>query len=275
MIKKPELLPGSALGSVEISLCGEEGITFANQTFIPDATNGYFKFRISNGFPVTLVGTREGQALHPNVIAKSYKTLEHQNINYEHQLASYGVASNDRVIGCVVAVDFPNPTMNWTIGTDPDKAPGITGVGVLFKQTQGMARMMGQHMTGSKKYSVSQEVLWPFEEAGFALELNGKDPIKDFSPPDFLKAGYEYIPMEEAPEELRATYSKKRGRIVANWKGRKARVLLGGLSNPVHYAGMGVVGFGAEPQAEIQRLAASGGSPLERLADSLLATFKK
>ena len=114
-------------------------------------------------------------------------------------------------------------------------------------------------------------MLYPFEEAGFAVELakangtakNGyrpagfQDPVYDFTPQDLLMAGYEYVPYDKAPAELIATFSRKKNRVMAAWKGRRVTVLMGGLSSRVHYAGAGVVHFGAERTAKIQRLAAS------------------
>jgi len=259
---------------LSVALCGEEGITLNGQHFAPDAFRGYFKFQLSHAFPqgATVYQT----ALHPAVIAKSYRSLLNQNINYEHQIASYHSDKDvrDRVIGAVVAVDFPSqPAGGWKLDLNATP-PGITCVGVLFKQTQGMAKIMGEHSSSKRKYTVSMEVFYPLEEAGFAIELNGKDPKFDFSPPDFIKAGYEYVPYEEAPDELAATFSSKKSRIVLRYQGRKVYLMMGGLSNPVNYAGAGVVAFGAEPTAKILRMAASANRLLSELADKLSTTFR-
>jgi hypothetical protein len=181
----------------------------------------------------------------------------------------------DRVIGSVVAIDFPRePGGGWAIHADASKAPCISGVGVLYKQTSGMAKVLGEHTSGRHSYKVSMEVLYPFEDAGFAVELKGKDPEFNFTPPDMLRAGYEYVPVNQAPEMLVATFSRKNERVVAQYKGRKVTVLMGGLNNAVHYAGVGVVHFGAEPPAKISRLVANDRNPLETQAESLLATFR-
>lgn len=269
--------------SLALQLCGEDGLKFGEQTFVPDMTKGYFQFEFSHAFPVATVYQT---GLMPGVIAKSFGSLLHQNINFEHQLASYHEDRDvrDRVIGSVVAVSFPKePYGGWQVNLDAGKSPGISGVGVVYKQTQGMAGVLGDHLTGRRKYTVSMEVLYPFmpgddnenpsRAAGFAVALNGKDPKFDFTPADLLKAGYEYIPAAKAPAELIATFSKKKNRVVAQWNSRKVYVLMGGLSDPVHYAGTGVVQFGAEAPAKIIRMAASGEDPMDTLADSLLKIF--
>jgi hypothetical protein len=260
--------------SLTLSLCGEEGIRFGNQVFTPDSTKAYINFQFSHAFPVR---TMYDTALYPSVIAKSFNSLLHQNVNYEHQLAVYHEDKDvrDRVIGSIVACEFPRePVGGWAVNPDASKAPGISGVAVLYKQTSGMAKVLGEHSAGRRNYKVSMEVFYPFEEAGFAVELKGKDPEFNFTPIDMLKAGYEYVPVAQAPAALVATFSRKKNRVVAQYKGRKTCVLMGGLNGSVHYAGMGVVHFGAEPPARISRLVANDSSPLEALADSIVATFR-
>jgi hypothetical protein len=276
--------------SLVLSLCGSEGIEFKGKKYVPDFTKGYFQFQFSHAYPIL---TAYGTGLHPNVVARSYKSLEDQNVNYEHQIAEYhkksGKDVRDRVIGSIVAVDFPQaPVGGWKVNPDPGKAPGITGVAAVFKQAQGMVKVMGEHSTGRHKYTVSMECLWPFNEAGWIAALkpapgekqNGsrpagfRDPDNDFTPTDLLACGVEYYPFDKAPADLVATFSRKSERVVAQWHGRKCGVLMGGLDNPVHYAGAGVVHFGAERTAKIMRLAASGEDPYANLADALLTAFR-
>ena len=271
-----QLLTSPAPGvTVDLCLCGEEGIELAGQKFVPDATKAYFGFQFSHAFPVATVYQT---ALHPSVVAASYQTLLHQNVNYEHQLGSYHEDRDvrDRVIGSVVAVDFPRtPPGGWRVARHATEAPGISGVAVVYKQTQGMAKILGDHLTGRRKHTVSMEVMYPLESAGFAVALNGKPPEQNLTPSDLLSAGYEYVPYADAPEELRAVFSRKKNRVVAQYKGRKVFVLMGGLDQPVHYAGAGVVQFGAEPPAKILRLAASQSPQLGALADALSTAFRR
>jgi hypothetical protein len=255
---------------VTLSLCGDDGIEFKGQRFVPDPTKGYFSFSFSHAFPNSTV---RGEGIHPNVIARSFQSLLNQNVNIEHQIAEYHKGEKDvrdRVIGSVVAVDFPGgQDARWQINPDPAKAPGITGVGVIYKQTQGTARIFGEHQVGRKKFTVSMEVLWPRDEAGYAVELNGGAPLYAFSPSDFIAAGWEYVPEEKAPAELQAAWSEKRGMIVSRYQSRKVVLMMGGLAGQVHYAGVGVVSFGAERAAKITRLVASGEHPLGKLADEI------
>lgn len=262
-------LPGVTMA---LQLCGADGIRFKDQTYVPDSTKGYFQFSLSHAFPVSLFYQT---ALHPNVVSLSYASLLHQNLNYEHQMARYHPTRDvrDRVIGGIAAVDFPRPPSGgWRV--DPKNIPAIDGVAFVYKQAAGMDRVLGEHVTGRNKYTVSMEVLWPLEQSGFAVAMDGRESLNKDTPPDFAKAGYDYFPYEQAPKELIATYSPKKERVVAQWKGRRVHVLMGGINTPVHYAGVGVVRYGAEPTAKIQRLAASGEDPLSKLADSMLNSFR-
>lgn len=255
---------------VVLNLCDDNSIIDFNGTkYVPDDTKGYFRFSVSHSFPVETVYQT---ALHPAVIAASYQTMLNQNVNIEHQIREYHKKDNpnaqDHVIGSIVAVTFPlQPHGGWKIQADASKTPGIEGVGVFFKMTSGMNKIFGEHSTGRNKYTVSMEVQYPFnEQCGFALNLKpvapGKGggfqpPLFAFSPPDFLSAGYEYVPYDKAPADLIACFSKKKNRVVMAYKSRHVTVMMGGLNNPVHYAGLGIVKYGAESTAKLIRMAAS------------------
>lgn len=259
-----------------LSLCGADGIDFKGEKFVPDATKAYFQFKMSHAFPVS---TFYGTALHPAVIAKSYAGLRHQNVNLDHAMASYNNDPKkdvrDHVVGSIVAVDFPTaPGGNWQVNNDISKAPGITGVAVVYKQAQGMAKMLGEHSANTHKRVVSMEVFYRPEDSGFAIDLAGKPPEFSFSPQDMLAAGHEYVPYDKAPKALINTFSKESERIVSKYKGRKTYMMMGGLSNPVHYAGLGVVKHGAEPPARITRLAASVEEILSSISDSIQQTLR-
>ena len=263
-----------------LSLCGDDGIEFCGQKFVPDATKAFFTFAVSHAFPNATV---RGEAIHPNVVAMSYQSMLHQNVNYEHQIAKYYEGKKDvrdRVIGSVVAVDFPGgPHRKWLINKDSAVAPGITGVASVFKQTQGTAKMFGDHQVGRKKFTVSMEALWPLEDAGFAVELApGAKQTFGGTPEDFLSAGWEYVPYEGAPKELQNCWSTKSGSILKRFQGRRVLIMCGGLNTPVHYAGIGVVSYGAERAAKITRLIASNGEPtakLDKFAGALQGAFTR
>lgn len=244
-----------------IALFSEDTIEFAGQKFTPDETKGYFRFAMSHAFPVS---TYYGTALYAGVIEKSHGSLLHQNVNYEHQIRAYhkepGKETNveDRVIGSIVAVDFPRtPAGAWKL--DMNSTPGITGVAVFYKQTTGMNRILGEHLAGRHQYTVSMEVQYPYAEAGFAINTRGGKNLFSSTPDHVAQAGFDYASWKDAPDELRATFSLKKNRIVAKYKGRDTYLLMGGLEHPVHYAGMAVVKYGAERTAQITRMAASAG----------------
>lgn len=244
----------------DIALHADNVIEFNGQKFTPDGTKGYFTFSLSHGFPVR---TRYGTGIHPAVTAASYQSLLHQNINWEHHIKVYHDAPGkdnhitDRVLGSVVAVGYPQaPVGGWKIGSS---TPGIEAVGVYYKLTQGMAKIIGDHQTGRHKYTVSMEVDYSKSASGFAVNVDGmSSPVRsDETPADMRAANYEYWSWNSAPDDLRATFSEKTNRIAARWKGREVSILMGGIAGRVHYSGVGLVKYGAEPTANIKRMAAS------------------
>ncbi len=259
-------IPGAGLA---ISLCGEDGVTFKNRTYTPDATKGFFTFSLCYPFPNV---NEHGTGLHPNVISKSFKSLLYQGANRDHAVAAYfkDKQVDDKYVGAIIDVDYPEGG-NMIVGGN-GVAQGISGVAVVWKQSQGMAHLMGRHLSGQHKYTVSIECLWPLEESGFAVPIKQgfKREFASTTPRDFELAGYEYVPYDKAPKSLISTYSEKARRITGLYKGRKASVLMGGLDNQVHYAGVGIVRYGAEAPAKIMRLAAGIDDPaFSNLADSI------
>jgi hypothetical protein len=261
-----DVLISSILSNFQVSLFSDDVIEWTDRdgrktVFAPDETKGFFRFTMSHVFPVA---TFYGTALNAPVVERSYRSLLYQSLNYEHQMAAYykepGKANyvEDRILGSVVAVDFPrSPVGGWKLVPEGE-TPGITGVASFAKLATAINRVVGDHKTGRHSYTVSMEVQYPFEEAGFALKLNSKKPeFASSTPDDFSRAGYEYVPFKQAPELLVATFSKKKNRIVARYKGRESRLLMGGLDGEVHYCGMGLVKYGAEKTAAITRMAAS------------------
>lgn len=232
-----------------------EVIDFNGRKYYPDLSKAYFVFQMARGFPsVTAYGT----GFHPNVVASHFRSLLHQNINREHRMAIHTDGKQpDAIIGSIVDVDFPNGS-NWQVQKDINKAPIITGVGALFKNAVGLRTIVGEHQTSRHKYAVSMECDWLLNESGILVERRGEKPtLASKTPPDLWEAGWEYIDYTEAPEELKASFSVKRNRVVGPYKGRAVRVLMGGLDKPIHFSGMAVVRYGAEPSAGIMRLAAS------------------
>jgi hypothetical protein len=227
---------------------------------------------LSHAFPIVNV---YGQALHPNVVAASYKSLLYQNLNWEHIMVAYNPDQHqqDKILGSVVAVNFPDPPVaGWRVGSK-DKAPRIEAVATFAKLARGMQTMIGRHKTGRHKFAVSMEVQYPYAQCAFTVALNGAKPTHE-TPEDMVQAGWEYIPWTEADDKLLACFSVKKNRIVSEHKGRQVVQLMGGLNNPVHYSGVAVVHYGAEREAHILQMAASNTNehvqaiiePLRRLA---------
>lgn len=274
---KEDLLHSQVAGfDLALTLCDDNTIEFGGSRFVPDLTKAFFRFTLSHCFPagVTMYGT----SLHPSVIARSYRSLLFQNLNLEHQLSEYHPDRDvrDRVIGSIVAVDFPSqPAGGWRIPRPGEESPGVSGIAVIYKQAQSVQRIIGEHSASRKRYAVSMEILYPLDEAGFLVQLNDSRPTFSFSTPDVLASGHEFVPYTEAPPELKATFSLKRRSIVAKWNNRKTYLLMGGLNGSVHYAGVGVVAHGAEPTAKILRLAASATNPLEEALDNAIKRFSQ
>lgn len=268
-------------GSKGVTLCREETqppIDFKGRKYEPDKTKGFLKFKMSHAFPVI---NAYGQALHPNVIAQSFQSLLYQNLNYEHIVVAYDKKSysSDKFLGTVVDVDFPSaPVTGWKVSADKEDVPHIEAVASFAKLARGMDTVVGRHLGGRHKYSVSMEIQYPYKDCGFAIALNEKKPtINKDTPEDLLAAGWEYVPWIGCDDDLLGCFSLKENRIVKDWKGRKVVQMMGGLDKPVHYSGVAIVQYGAEAEAEILQMAASNTQqsvlrvlfPLQQLATNL------
>jgi len=157
--------------------------------------------------------------------------------------------------------------MGWRLDSR-DAPPSISGLGVLFKQTTGMQQIIGNHQAGRHKYTVSMEADYRHMDSGIAIATNGGKQLFDTTPDHFAAAGYDYVPVAEAPEELLAALTQK-GRAMSvkkKYRNRPVAYLMGGLTGSVHFAGVGVVKYGAERTAQITRVTASNDRLLIPLA---------
>ena len=243
--------------------------------FVPDETKGFFNFQLAKAFPFG--ATAHGTGLHPAVTERSFQSLHLQNLNFEHQLAEYHKVPGktntvrDRVIGGIAAVDYPStPSGGWKIAKDAADAPCINAVATYWKLTQGMKSIIGEHMTSRHQWTVSMEVQYTLAESGFAVRLKEK-PKFAFTPDDMLAAGWEYVPFDKSPKELQECFSREKNRVTKRFQGREVFVLMGGIENRVHFAGVGLVRYGAEPTAKISRMTANDGltAPFNRLEELL------
>ena len=237
-------------------------IEFNGRTYVSDETKGYILARISHAFPVT---TMHGGALMPNVVAKSWKSIIGQGCNIEHAVQAYG-GKEDKFIGTVLDATFPEtPAGGWKLGSMED-APGIKIVVAFSKNASGMDRILSRHLTGRHAYTVSMEVTYAYEGMAFAVQLkNGATP-KHETPDGMVAAGWELVPWAKADQELLAVFHKNPSRITKPYKGRKVVYIMGGLDQPVHYGGVAIVEYGAEPTAEILQMAASGSAAFAALS---------
>jgi hypothetical protein len=255
MTPQISLQRSSVPGSGQAVSLATDTITFKGQTYTPDATKAFFTFALCHAFPNT---NQHGSGLHPNVIAKSFKSLQYAGADLEHKVAAYHKGQGgDAYVGAILDVHFPSDG-DLTVNPDPAKAPGINGVAVIWKQSAGLAKLVDEQLAGTHKYSVSIEAIWDLDQCGFAVQVIPGTPLEfaAMTPPDIAAAGYEYCPYDKAPPLLRACYSINQRRVMARYGGRKVAVLMGGLDSPVALAGVGIVRYPAEKEAKILRLAA-------------------
>jgi len=243
-------------------------VTCAGQQFEPDDTKAYVEFYLSHGFPVI---TSDRTAIHPQVVANSYPSLLHQVFNLGHVMKAYDPENNarDRILGSVVAVEFPEAAGadGWKVQADPAKAPGIHGVAVMHKLAEGAAQILGQHRSGKRRWTVSMETQFLPEESGFLVgesDAFGNDIgfAAEETPSDLRDLGYVYVPWGKAGSVMEA-WDEERTRIKPAYQSRQIVFLLAGLNGRVHYNGVGLTPWGKEPTAAIRQMVAE-----EDLADA-------
>ena len=75
--------------------------------------------------------------------------------------------------------------------------------------------------------------------------------IASCTPPDWKAAGYGYLPLESAPDDLIDCVSEREGIWTKPWYGMDVVTMIGGLDGQIHFKGAAIVQYGAEPTAEI------------------------
>lgn len=259
------------LQSQPIALCGAEGLDFHGTRLVPDDTKAYLEFAISHSYPVV---TAYGTGLEAGTIRNSHASMLHQVFNLLHEMKAYHPdreMKGDRIIGSVVAEHL----MEGPQGTY------IHGAAVIHKLAHGVDRVLGQHQSGRHEWTVSMEVRFDLFESGWILggpEGQGleslPEPARELcarcTPDKVKRQGRAYLPWSEAPEDLLACYSREEGRVTQAWQGVPTVLLMGGVDGQVHYHGVGLVPYGAEPTARIARVLAEHpvGQALERFAQA-------
>jgi hypothetical protein len=254
---------GRLFADAGVALC-DQAVEINGQKLHPDKTKGYLDFRLSHSLPVI---TYYGEALHPETIANSFNSMLHQPLNINHAMRIHDKENipRDRIIGGVVGVEYGRkPSNGWKVPPQREQAPGVRAVASIFKEADGADKIIGAHQSGRKHYTVSMELNYSNLDSGF-LVSGEKMPAHD-TPEDLLGAGFNYIPAQEAPDDLIATRDFSRNQMrskkpgggrFGEWQGRDAYWLMGGIGGQVHYKGVGVVELGAEPTAGIGQLLAS------------------
>jgi hypothetical protein len=234
-------------------------ITFGSEVFTPDSFKAYVEFRLSHGFPVI---TTDRTAMHPAVVEKTYRSLLHQVFNLGHIMKSHdAVYAHDRVVGSVVAVEFPKaPKGGWKVQSSREKAPGIRGCAVMHKAADGVPTILEQHLTGKLEWTVSMEVTYFPEQSGF-LVGRGVDVAfaraKIQTPDDIAALGYDYVPWGEAGPQLRNCWDEDTGAMKEEWAAADLYLLLGGLDGDNLYRGVGLCPAGKEAEAAVMSMVAA------------------
>jgi hypothetical protein len=275
---KDQILKTRVFSNLGVSLCAN-AIDIAGMKLVPDESKAYAEFTISHAWPVV---TAYGTALHPGTVANSWRSLVHQVFNEGHKMRAYDQSrerdqiGRDFILGTVVAVEYPGtPLGGWRLAPERGSAPGIRAAAVIHKHAEHVPKILGEHLGGRHKWTVSMEVNYSILSSGFVVlqrERASKlaaELLDAFTPDEFTHQGLGYVAMEQAPEELLGTYDfdQKRMRPNASWQGLPVVLLKGGVSGQVHYQGVGLVRYGAEREAQVQQILATDPDAFEGLTD--------
>lgn len=235
----------------------EIGLYRGEHALRPDRYTSWVEFRLAHAFPVV---TTDGLALHPQVVANSAASLFGKVFNVGHVMKAYNPEENprDRIVGSIFAVEFPAPRSGgYTVQGRRSEAPGIRAVACMHKQAEAVDRIIGQHQSGRRRWTVSRENDYYLEDSGFVVRADVAE-FRGTTPRDFAALGCSYCPCVEAPDELMECYDPKKGRVARDYQGHKVVLLAGGLNGRVFFKGTGLTPLGKEAEAEIQQMLASG-----------------
>lgn len=261
------------------------------QRLEPDLTKAYLEFRMAHAFHLTPEGTIGGRtaygtATSAKTLANSYQSLLHQIVDLGHRVKSYDASPErdqiprDYTLGSIVAAEYPPmPENGYPIKTPTDAAPHIHGAAVLHKQAEKVPHVLGEHLSGRHKWSVSLEMKFPHSKSGFIIHNRSKGTSKqrmamhELSPVTWgatslndLDMGY--IVVESAPDDLLKCYNGMDNRMVQqNWGDLPVTYLQGGWDGENHFMGMGVVRYPAEREAEIGQILAHDPDALDLLSE--------
>lgn len=231
---------------------------------VPDRYTSFVEFHLSHAFPVVTV---DGMGIHPQVVANSYRSLLWKVFNLGHIIRSYDPEEHarDRILGSIIGVEFPSLPVGsnrWKVQASRAEAPGIRAVAVMHKQAEGVDKILGQHQSGRRKWTVSRENDYYLEDSGFLIKSLETPWVKE-TPEDLARMGYSYCACVDAPEELLSCYDPKLGKVKRTFNGATVVLLLGGLNGTVQFKGTGLTPLGKEAEAEVNQMMASGASLVE------------
>ena len=140
--------------------------------------------------------------MHPATVARAYQTMLHKVFNVAHIMKAYNPDEHarDRILGTVVAVEFPRePSGGWKLQADKAKAPGIRAAAVIHKKAEWAEKIMGQHLSGRRPWTVSMEHMFYLDDSAFLVK-DTKLAEEFETPQDILDLGYTFVPFSQAPE---------------------------------------------------------------------------
>lgn len=266
-------------------------ITIAGQRLEPDLTKAYLEFKMGHPFHVRPDGkpggvTGYGTTTSAATFAKSHPSLLHQLVDLGHKVKFYDRSPEqdqirrDFAMGSIVGVEYPGrPATGWPLALRPDQVPFIRGAAVIHKQLEKVPQMLGEHLGGRHKWSVSLEMKFPHAQSGFIIHQRSKadrhqtaamaESAKNLGPltTALNDLDMDYVAVEHAPKDLFACYSKNENRMTKPWDGLPVTFLQGGWDGENHFMGVGIVRYPAEKEAEISQILASDPDALELLAD--------
>lgn len=183
---------------------------------------------------------------HPRVLAGNHKSLLHQWMNLNHRIKADNPKVDDRIVGCVIATHFPAPPpAGWNIPATAAEAPCITARAVLYKQANGMDRVLGKQQTGRQDWKVSIEADADVDNIGVYDPGNG--------------AIYSWDDVPDALLDAVSLNPAGNGLLIGRVGGRQLAFAYGGKKGQVHFRGVGMTTTPAEKTARILSIRAEGG----------------
>lgn len=212
----------------------------------PDEHRGYISFDICNtiggGPSPRMLGPVQAMnhiGFLPEILCASADSMLYQQFNVGHLLTCYSgkqgtpdFIPNDRIIGCIVSVSHaarPNGGFKQTDETC------LRCVAVVFKIAKGVSKLLGEHLTGKVRQSVSMECTTPVMNLG-VWRHSTKEMYPLLDPPEAWKAAY------KANEVGLPTIGKFMGEQL---------VIVYGTEKPVLFRGVGITPRPAEKAAKI------------------------